>query len=131
MRYSRFFSAFILLISVFSCKRKEPLYFDGFSRNSTGLYYKLISIGDSKSKMQFLDDFHGYINDLLKKYWGGFTNNLKFCISEIFFVHLLYQNNLMAKNYFYSITLLVFLFSMGVNAQDNKQQSKTQPQEHT
>ena len=32
----------------------------------------------------------------------------------------------MAKNYFYSITLLVFLFSMGVNAQDNKQQSKTQ-----
>ena len=32
----------------------------------------------------------------------------------------------MAKNYFYSITLLVFLFSMGANAQDIKQQPKTQ-----
>lgn len=32
----------------------------------------------------------------------------------------------MAKNYFYSITLLVFLFSMSASAQDNKQQPKTQ-----
>lgn len=32
----------------------------------------------------------------------------------------------MAKNYFYSILLLVFLFSLGVNAQENKQQPKTQ-----
>ena len=32
----------------------------------------------------------------------------------------------MAKNYFYSITLLVFLFSMSANAQDSKQQPKTQ-----
>ena len=32
----------------------------------------------------------------------------------------------MAKNYFYSILLLVFLLSLGVNAQENKQQPKTQ-----
>ena len=32
----------------------------------------------------------------------------------------------MAKNYFYIITVLVFLFSMNVSAQENKQQSKTQ-----
>lgn len=32
----------------------------------------------------------------------------------------------MAKNYFYSITLLVFLFSISASAQDNKQQPKTQ-----
>ncbi|MFV8268749.1 T9SS type A sorting domain-containing protein [Flavobacterium sp. GT2N3] len=32
----------------------------------------------------------------------------------------------MAKNYFYSITLLVFLFSMSMNAQETKQQPKTQ-----
>jgi hypothetical protein len=32
----------------------------------------------------------------------------------------------MAKNYFYSVTLLVFLFSMSANAQDIKQQPKTQ-----
>jgi len=32
----------------------------------------------------------------------------------------------MAKNYLYSITLLVFLFSMSMNAQETKQQPKTQ-----
>ena len=32
----------------------------------------------------------------------------------------------MAKNYFYSIILLVFLFSLSANAQENKQQPKTQ-----
>lgn len=32
----------------------------------------------------------------------------------------------MAKNYFYSIILLVFLFTLSVSAQDNKQQPKTQ-----
>ncbi|RTY70531.1 T9SS type A sorting domain-containing protein [Flavobacterium sp. GSP27] len=32
----------------------------------------------------------------------------------------------MAKNYFYTITLLVFLFSLGISAQETKQQSKTQ-----
>ena len=42
-----------------------------------------------------------------------------FCIFTI-------QTNLMAKNYFYSITLLVFLFSMSVNAQETKPLPKTQ-----
>ena len=32
----------------------------------------------------------------------------------------------MAKNYFYSIILLVFLFTISASAQDNKQQPKTQ-----
>ena len=32
----------------------------------------------------------------------------------------------MAKNYFYNIILLVFLFSLSANAQENKQQPKTQ-----
>lgn len=32
----------------------------------------------------------------------------------------------MAKNYFYTILLLVFLFSMSTNAQETKQQPKTQ-----
>ncbi|MBC7747895.1 MAG: T9SS type A sorting domain-containing protein [Methylotenera sp.] len=32
----------------------------------------------------------------------------------------------MAKNYFYTITLLVFLFSFGISAQEIKQQPKTQ-----
>ncbi|RTY86131.1 T9SS type A sorting domain-containing protein [Flavobacterium sp. RSP49] len=32
----------------------------------------------------------------------------------------------MAKNYFYTITLLVFLFSLGISAQETKQQAKTQ-----
>ena len=32
----------------------------------------------------------------------------------------------MAKNYFYSILLLIFFFSVGVSAQDTKQQAKSQ-----
>ena len=32
----------------------------------------------------------------------------------------------MAKNYFYTITLLVFLFSFSVNAQESRPQPKTQ-----
>jgi hypothetical protein len=32
----------------------------------------------------------------------------------------------MAKNYFYSILLLIFFFSMSVSAQDTKQQAKSQ-----
>ena len=42
-----------------------------------------------------------------------------FCIFTI-------QTNLMAKNYFYIITLLVFLFSVSVSAQETKPQPKTQ-----
>ena len=36
------------------------------------------------------------------------------------------QTNLMAKNYFYTITLLVFLFSVSLSAQETKQQPRTQ-----
>jgi len=32
----------------------------------------------------------------------------------------------MAKNYFYTITLLVFLLSLSISAQENKQQPRTQ-----
>ena len=44
----------------------------------------------------------------------------------IFLVYLLDKIKLMAKNYFYTIILLVFFFSMSTNAQDVKQQPKTQ-----
>ena len=44
----------------------------------------------------------------------------------IFLVYLLIKIKLMAKNYFYTILLLVFFFSMSTNAQDIKQQPKTQ-----
>lgn len=44
----------------------------------------------------------------------------------IFLVYLLNKIKLMAKNYFYTILLLVFFFSMSTNAQDVKQQPKTQ-----
>lgn len=43
-----------------------------------------------------------------------------------FFVSLLNKIKLMAKNYFYSVILLVFFFSMSVSAQDTKQQTKLQ-----
>lgn len=43
-----------------------------------------------------------------------------------FFVPLLNKIKLMAKNYFYSVILLVFFFSMSVSAQDTKQQTKLQ-----
>ena len=56
MKPSKVLIVFIILIGLYSCKRNESLYFNGFSRNATGLYYKLISIGDSKTKIQFLDD---------------------------------------------------------------------------
>lgn len=56
MNHSKVFIPFFLLFLAFACKRKEKLYFDGFSMNNDGLYYKIISIGDSKSKMQLLDD---------------------------------------------------------------------------
>lgn len=44
----------------------------------------------------------------------------------IFLVYLLNKTKLMAKNYFYTTILLVFFFSMSINAQDVKQQPKTQ-----
>ena len=45
---------------------------------------------------------------------------------EIYFVYLLINIKLMTKNYFYSAILLVFFFSLSLNAQDLKQQPKPQ-----
>lgn len=45
---------------------------------------------------------------------------------EIYFVYLLINIKLMAKNYFYSTILLVFFFSLSISAQDMKQQPKLQ-----
>jgi hypothetical protein len=45
---------------------------------------------------------------------------------EIYFVYLLINTKLMAKNYFYSTILLVFFFSLSISAQDMKQQPKLQ-----
>jgi len=50
------FLIFIALTCFFPCcSPKEPLYFDGFSRNSGGLYYKMTFIGDGKDKVGFWD----------------------------------------------------------------------------
>src|SRR3970282_2538321 len=45
---------------------------------------------------------------------------------EIYFVYLLINIKLMTKNYFDSAILLVFFFSLSLNAQDLKQQPKPQ-----
>ncbi|CAH0337110.1 hypothetical protein FVB9288_02854 [Flavobacterium sp. CECT 9288] len=45
---------------------------------------------------------------------------------EIYFVYLQIKLVRMAKNYFYTLILLVFLFSASTYAQDNKQQPKLQ-----
>jgi hypothetical protein len=45
---------------------------------------------------------------------------------EMFFISLLFQIAMMAKNYFYIITLLVLFFSVSVSAQDAKQTAKLQ-----
>lgn len=45
-----------MVFLVFSCKRREPLYFDGFSRNEAGLYYKIITIGDGEYRINAWDD---------------------------------------------------------------------------
>lgn len=50
-------------------------------------------------------------------------------IFVLFFVYLLYQNQAMAKNYFYITFLLAFFFTVSVSAQDSKQSPK--PQEGT
>ena len=44
---------------------------------------------------------------------------------KCFFISLLYQTEMMTKNYFYTTLLLVFFFTVGVSAQEVKQ-SKTQ-----
>lgn len=45
-----------LLIVYSSCKRKHQLYFDDYSRNEAGLYYKMLKIGDGDYKVGPWDD---------------------------------------------------------------------------
>ena len=47
-------------------------------------------------------------------------------VFAFFLLYLLNKTKLMAKNYFYTIILLVFFFSMSTKAQDVKQQPKPQ-----
>lgn len=47
-------------------------------------------------------------------------------IFAFFLLYLLNKSKLMAKNYFYTIILLVFFFSMSTKAQDIKQQPRPQ-----
>ena len=44
----------------------------------------------------------------------------------MFFISLLFQIEMMAKNYFYITLLLGFFFTMSISAQEAKQQSKLQ-----
>lgn len=50
------FLAIGLVIVFAACNRKPPLYFDGFSRNNAGLYYKVVTIGDGDYKINVWDD---------------------------------------------------------------------------
>jgi hypothetical protein len=45
---------------------------------------------------------------------------------KCFFISLLFQIEMMAKNYFYIILSMVFFFTLSVSAQEVKQQSKIQ-----
>jgi hypothetical protein len=45
---------------------------------------------------------------------------------EMFFISLLFQIEMMTKNYFYITLLLVVFFTMSTSAQEAKQQSKLQ-----
>jgi len=47
-------------------------------------------------------------------------------VFAFFLLYLLNKSKLMAKNYFYTIILLVFFFSMSTKAQDIKQQPRPQ-----
>jgi FKBP-type peptidyl-prolyl cis-trans isomerase len=38
------------------CHHKPPVYFDGFSRNDSGLYYKMVGIGDGEYRINTWDD---------------------------------------------------------------------------
>lgn len=55
-RVAYIFSALIILGFIYSCKRKHELYFDDYSRNKQGLYYKILKIGDGDYKVAPWDD---------------------------------------------------------------------------
>ena len=55
MKGYRFLIILIALI-IIACSSKAPVYFDGFSRNEAGLYYKIVGIGDGDYKINVWDD---------------------------------------------------------------------------
>jgi FKBP-type peptidyl-prolyl cis-trans isomerase len=46
----------LIITGLSDCRHKPPLYFDGFSRNAQGLYYKIVGIGDGEYKINVWDD---------------------------------------------------------------------------
>lgn len=56
MKVVRYLILISVVLCLVYCNRKPPLYFDGFSRNSAGLYYKIVSIGDGDYKINVWDD---------------------------------------------------------------------------
>lgn len=52
------FLILFILLFVFSCREKPPVYFDGFSRTPEGLYYKIVSIGDGDYRINAWDDVY-------------------------------------------------------------------------
>jgi len=62
-RYSK---KFIVVLAAFgfllACTRKNKTYFDDFSRNSAGLYYKILKIGDGDYKINAWDDITFAVN---------------------------------------------------------------------
>jgi hypothetical protein len=58
MRFLRNSLVLLLFVSVFSCREKPPLYFDGFSRTAGGLYYKIVRIGDGDYRVNAWDDVY-------------------------------------------------------------------------
>ena len=46
----------VLLAMLAGCKRKHPMYFDNYSRNEAGLYYKMLKLGDGDYKISAWDD---------------------------------------------------------------------------
>lgn len=52
----RFLPLLIVLVLLYACQRKRKVYFDGFSRNEAGLYYKMLKIGDGDYKVNAWDD---------------------------------------------------------------------------
>lgn len=51
-----FLLLFVVLIALVFCSRKHKTYFDDYSRNQAGLYYKIIKIGDGDYKINTWDD---------------------------------------------------------------------------
>lgn len=46
----------LVVLTISGCRRKPPVYFDGYSRNNAGLYYKMVGIGDGEYRINVWDD---------------------------------------------------------------------------